>query len=239
MLGPLKRPLRHSWGPQKGPFWPKQPLWGPQRSSGSPEGLDLVPATSGWSNWVGRIHTMRLGPFRDLYGTPRGPQKGPVLAQIAPFGGPRRSSGSPWRLDLVPAATGWSNREGLIHTMRMGPLRDLLGTPGPPKVLILAQKAPFGGPGGPWAAPAGLILVGGELNPRISQNFEKLLSPGIFGCSFMYETQGIYQFLPNVSFLPTYLGSENFKNHYIRVKYQNCRRPMVWSIKTCARRALS
>ena len=25
-LGPLKRPLWHSWGPQKGPFWPKRAL---------------------------------------------------------------------------------------------------------------------------------------------------------------------------------------------------------------------
>ena len=25
-LGSLKRHLRHSWGPQKGPFWPKEPF---------------------------------------------------------------------------------------------------------------------------------------------------------------------------------------------------------------------
>ena len=28
------------------------------------------------------------------------------------------------------------------------------------------------------------------------------LSPGIYGCSFMCETQGMYQILSNVSFLP-------------------------------------
>merc|ERR1711989_9086 len=52
VLGPLTKPLRHSWGPQKGPFWP---FWVPQRSLGSPGGPDLGPSATGWSNWVGRI----------------------------------------------------------------------------------------------------------------------------------------------------------------------------------------
>ena len=30
-----------------------------------------------------------------------------------------------------------------------------------------------------------------------------------------------------------------FENHHVRVKIQNCRRPIEWPIKTCARRALS
>ena len=61
-------------------------------------------------------------------------------------------------------------------------------------------------------------------------------SPGIFGCSFMYETQGIYQFLSNVSFLPPYLGSENLKNHYIRVKNQSCRKLYIWVSKPIRRK---
>ena len=28
VLGPLKGPLQHSWGPQKGPFWPQKALLG-------------------------------------------------------------------------------------------------------------------------------------------------------------------------------------------------------------------
>ena len=36
-------------------------------------------------------------------------------------------------------------------------------------------------------------------------------SPGIFGCSFMYETQGKYRSLSNSSFLPPFLGSRNLK----------------------------
>ena len=30
-----------------------------------------------------------------------------------------------------------------------------------------------------------------------------------------------------------------FENHHVRVKFQNCHRPIEWPIKTCARRALS
>ena len=30
-----------------------------------------------------------------------------------------------------------------------------------------------------------------------------------------------------------------FENHHVRVKFQNCRRPIEWPIKTCTRRALS
>merc|ERR1712175_50089 len=36
VLGPHTRPLRHSWGPQKGPFWPRKALLG---ALGSPGGL--------------------------------------------------------------------------------------------------------------------------------------------------------------------------------------------------------
>merc|ERR1711917_210570 len=59
--------------------------------------------------------------------------------------------------DLGPSATGWSNWVGRIHIKCSGPLRDHYGTPGAPKRAVLAQKGPFGSPGGPWAAPGGLI----------------------------------------------------------------------------------
>ena len=68
-------------------------------------------------------------------------------------------------------------------------------------------------------------MVGGGTNlPQIIKNMEMLMFPGIFRCSFMYEIQGIYQFLLKVSFLPPYLGSENLENHDIRVKNQSCRK---------------
>ena len=38
VLGPLKRPLRHSWGPQKGPFWPKRALLRAPEVLGQPWG---------------------------------------------------------------------------------------------------------------------------------------------------------------------------------------------------------
>ena len=91
VLGPLTRPLRHSQGPQKGPFWP---FWGPRRSLGSPGGPDLGPSATGWSNWVGRIHIMCSGPFRDHYGTPGAPKRA-RFGPDRPFWGPRRSLGSP------------------------------------------------------------------------------------------------------------------------------------------------
>ena len=34
-----------------------------RRSLGSPGGPGLGPSATGWSNWVGRIHIMCLGPF--------------------------------------------------------------------------------------------------------------------------------------------------------------------------------
>ena len=91
VLGPLTRPLWHSQGPQKGPFWPRKTLLGAPEVLGQPRGPDLIPNATGWSNWVGRIHIMCSGPFRDHYGTPGAPKRA-VLAQIGPFGDP----GGPW-----------------------------------------------------------------------------------------------------------------------------------------------
>ena len=38
VLGPLKRPLRHSWGPKRGPFWPKRVLLRAPEVLGQPWG---------------------------------------------------------------------------------------------------------------------------------------------------------------------------------------------------------
>ena len=71
--------------------------------------------------------------------------------------------------NFVPPRWPWDGRDGStgtqntstqcawvvrIHIMCLGPLRDLYGTPRAPK---RARFGPFGGPGGPWAAPGGLI----------------------------------------------------------------------------------
>ena len=58
MLGPHTRPLRHSWGPQKGPFGPERPFWESRRALGSPGGPDLGPTATDWSNWVGHMAMM-------------------------------------------------------------------------------------------------------------------------------------------------------------------------------------
>ena len=38
VLRPLKRPLQHSWGPQKGPLWPIKPLLVAPEALGQPQG---------------------------------------------------------------------------------------------------------------------------------------------------------------------------------------------------------
>ena len=61
-LGPLTDLCGTPGAPKRARFGPKRPFWGPQRSLGSPGGPDLGPTATGWSNWVGHIHTMCLGP---------------------------------------------------------------------------------------------------------------------------------------------------------------------------------
>ena len=70
MLGLLKRPQQHFWGPIKGPFRLRKPLLGARGFLLSPGGPDLGSTAIGRSNWVGHIHTMHSRPFRNLYGTP-------------------------------------------------------------------------------------------------------------------------------------------------------------------------
>ena len=84
----------------------------------------MGPSATGWSNWVGRIHIMCSGPFRDHYGTPGAPKRA-RFGPGSPFWGPRRSLGSHGGPNLGPSATGWSNWVSRIHIMCLGPLRDL------------------------------------------------------------------------------------------------------------------
>ena len=87
------------WGPQRGCFCPERPFWAPRTSPGARIGPDCH--CTGWSNWVGCINIMCLGPLRELYCTPRVPKR-------ARFGTrglllrPRTSSDSPREPDLVP-----------------------------------------------------------------------------------------------------------------------------------------
>ena len=56
---------------------------------------------------------------------------------------------------------------------------------------------------------------------------------------FQYIRPGKKEFVNLVTVLNLHIDHKYFENHYLRVKNQNCRRPMVWPIKTWARRALS
>ena len=79
---------------KKGLFRPQNTLLGALEVLGRPRGPVFCPTATGWSSWVSRIHTMCLGPFRDLYGTPGAPKRVRFCPET-PFWGPRRSFGSP------------------------------------------------------------------------------------------------------------------------------------------------
>ena len=70
-------------GPPKGPVFAQK---GPFGRPGHPLGPELVRTATGWSNWVGCINIMCLGPLRELYCTPR--QKGLSGQKQAPLGAP-------------------------------------------------------------------------------------------------------------------------------------------------------
>ena len=84
VLGPLKTPLRpacpswHSWGPKKGPCWPKKSFWGPQRSFFIPRGPDLGLTAISWSNWIGVMLQHTLTWYQGFFIEAKGP-KGPFL----------------------------------------------------------------------------------------------------------------------------------------------------------------
>ena len=153
VLGPHTKPLRHSWGPQKGPFWPKKALLG---ALGSPGGLiwAQVPLV-GPTGWAASISCARA-PYETTTAL-LGPPKGSVLALIGPFegpGGPGAAPGRPiWAQVPLVGSTGWA---ASISNAR-APYETTTALLGPPKGPVLAQKGPFGSPGGPWAAPGGLI----------------------------------------------------------------------------------
>ena len=108
VLGPHTKPLRHSWGPQKGPFWPKKALLG---ALGSPGGLiwAQVPLV-GPTGWAASISCARA-PYETTTAL-LGPPKGSVLALIGPFegpGGPGAAPGCPiWAQVPLVGSTGWA-----------------------------------------------------------------------------------------------------------------------------------
>ena len=53
------------------------------------------------------------------------------------------------------------------------------------------------------------LTRGGTYLDIFAKKWEKLTSPGIFRCSFIYKTQGLCSFDPTKLFLPPYGGSEN------------------------------
>merc|ERR1711989_47030 len=86
-----------------------------------------------------------------------GPPKGPVLAQKGPFGSPGGPWAAPggliWAQVPLDGPTGWA---AFISCAR-APYEITTALLEPTKRPPLAQKGPFGSPGGPWAALGDLI----------------------------------------------------------------------------------
>merc|ERR1712175_66072 len=111
VLQPLKRPLQHSWGPQKGPLWPIKPLLVAPEALGQPQGARFGPKCH-WLVQLGGLHPDHvLRPLKRPLQHSWSPQKGP-LWPIKSLLGPRWALGSPGGPDLGPTATGWSNWTG-------------------------------------------------------------------------------------------------------------------------------
>ena len=150
MLGPLNGPLRHSRGPQKGPFWPRKALLG------APEGLGVLWWACFWPNChclvqLGVPHPYHvLGPLQRPLLNSWGPQKRPVLGQKGPFGGP----GGPWAAPrgLIWAQLPLADPSGRAVSISCAPASSKTSTAllGPPKGHRFGQKIPFGGP---WGSP--------------------------------------------------------------------------------------
>ena len=157
-LGPLKGPLRHSWGPQKGPFGPRKALLG------APEGLGVPWGACFWPNchWLVQRDDPHpyhvLGPLNGPLWHSWGPQKGPFGPRKALLGAPE-GLGVPW------GACFWPNCHWLVQRDDPHPYhvlaskRTSMALLGPPKGPVLAQKGPFGGPRGPRRAPGDLLLA--------------------------------------------------------------------------------
>ena len=79
------------------------------------------------------------------------------------------------------------------------------------------------------------ISRGGDLQDKI-QLFDGSQVNSIVTPIYKDREKRIFEF--GVRLDPPHWPSK-FENHHVRVKFQNCRRPIEWPIKTCARRALS
>ena len=132
--------LRHSWGPQKGPFWPRKALLGAPDSSWG-QNWSRLPLVSpaGWAVSISCAWTPEETSMALL-----GPPKGPVLAQKGPFEGsgrPQTVPGSLIRSQVLPfGPTGLGSSSP--HTLTW--YWALLLQPRAPKGPFLAKKHLFG-----------------------------------------------------------------------------------------------
>ena len=61
--------------PKRARFGPKCPFWRSQRSSEGPQGPDLVPTATDWSDWAGIMVTTHFGLVSGLFWATRDPKR--------------------------------------------------------------------------------------------------------------------------------------------------------------------
>ena len=135
VLWPLKRPLRHSWGPQTGLFWPQNALLGAPEVLGGPNCHRLV--NLGWTHghhtlWPG------IGSLLGLGGSKRarfGP-KCPLLDQIGPLAATKRPNINP--MCVVTISPTHADQSAAVENKSGPPM-----TFGVSKKGSLSQKVPF------------------------------------------------------------------------------------------------
>ena len=152
VLGPLNGPLRHSWGPQKGPFGPRKALLG------APEGLGVPWGACFWPNchWLVQRDDPHpyhvLGPLNGPLWHSWGPQKGPFGPRKALLGAPE-GLGVPWGACFWPNCHWLVQRDDPHPYHVLGPLNGpLWHSWGPQKGPFWPRKALLGAPevlGGP------------------------------------------------------------------------------------------
>merc|ERR1712212_1170627 len=156
-LGPLLGPLLHSRAPKRARFGPERPFWGSPRVLEGPRGPDLVPTAPNWSDWVGVMVTTHFGLVLGLLWAPLGPKRARFGPKRPFWGSPRVLKGprGPDLIHKLPPIGPTGLELWLPHTLPRYWVSP--GPQGAPKGPVLAQNAPFGGPGGPWRAPGGQI----------------------------------------------------------------------------------
>ena len=142
-------PLRHSWGLQKGSFWPQKALLGAPEVLGGPRGFRFGPNCRRLVHlgWTHGYHTLwpGIGPLPGPRGLQKGP-KYPFSAKLRPLAATIRPNINP--KCVVTMSLTQADQLAAVGTKSgpLGPSDDLRGLQkghfGPKRALLGAQKRP-------------------------------------------------------------------------------------------------